>query len=384
LATGRSDAVPVCDPVSVPRIGTLKDVFDPESVDTRRGKEQSMNFIRHPDALVPGAGSLARMGACLALAMAAISASAAQVETLVVDVAAQSGFPTYRAPPLIVDFFGGNGVGLPFNGLPVGGLPGVERVKTSPSAPLLDAAAASGTGNSSFGIWSVSGSSTASAEFGKVGAAGSGTMASSGDANTVAGFEAAALFTDSMTVPDALRNGQLGSAILHFSIDGSLAVSSGSAAFFANYQKDSGPIFTLMTASIQAGTPTFFPSTGSGAAGYVVTPTSISGAGVFDTVPLDLVFGTPFDLTFGVFAYAIPRAGSASSSFASTALLTGIDIFDAAGRRIEDFSIVSGSGTLYGPRGVQVAAVPEPTTTALLATGLAAMLAARRRRRRSC
>jgi hypothetical protein len=129
-----------------------------------------------------------------------------------------------------------------------------------------------------------------------------------------------------MTVPDAVRNGQAGSAVLHFSVDGSLAVSGGSAAFFANYQKDGGPIFTFMTASIQAGTPGFYPSGGSGTAGYVISPTSISGSGVFDTQPIDLVFGTSFDLTFGVFAYAMPRAGSASSSFASTALLTGIDI----------------------------------------------------------
>lgn len=341
-----------------------------------------MKTIDRPDVPASAARRRARAASILAFALAAGSAGAAQVETFVVDVAAQSGFPTYRAPQLIVDFFGGNGVGLPFIGLPVGGLPGVERVNTSSTGPLLDSATASGGGDSIFGNWTASGSSSANAAFGKVGAAGAGSMTGSGDANSVSGFEAAALFTDSMTVPDALRNGQAGTAVLHFSVDGSLAVNGGSAAFFANYQKDSGPIFTLMTASIQAGTPSFFPSTGSGAAGYVITPTSISGGGVFDTVPLEVVFGKPFDLTFGVFAYAIPRAGSASASFASTALLTGIDIFDAAGRRIDDFSIVSGSGTIYGPNGVvPVAAVPEPATTALLATGLAGMLVALRRRR---
>lgn len=337
--------------------------------------------IHHPKYRVRMPRPLAQILSCTALAAAATSAGAAQVDTLVVAAVGQSGLPTYRAPPLIVDFFGGNGVGLPFNGLPVGGLAGAERSKTSPSAPWLDAATASGGGDSIFGSWSASGSSSAYAAFGKVGAAGSGSMVGSGDANSVAGFEAAALYTDAMTVPDAVRHGQAGSAVLHFSIDGSLAVSGGSAAFFANYRKDDGPIFTLMTASIQAGTPGFFPSGSSGAAGYAISPTSISGGGVFDTVPLDIVFGTPFDLTFGVFAYALPRAGSADSSFASTALLTGIDIFDAEGRRIDDFRIVSGSGALYGPHGLQVAPVPEPTTAAMLAAGLAGMLAAWRRRR---
>jgi len=344
-------------------------------------REHPLEVARHLKTRARIVRPLARVLFVAALATAAMSAGAAQVETLVVDVAAQSGFPTYRAPPLIVDFFVGTGVGLPLNGLPVGGLPGVERSMTSPSGPLFDSATASGGGNSIFGNWSASGSSSANASFGKVGAAGSGSMVSSGDANSVSGFEAAALFTESMTVPDAVRNGQAGSAVLHFSVDGSLAVSGGSAAFFANYQKDSGPIFTLMTASIQAGTPSFFPSGSSGAAGYVITPGSISGGGVFDTVPLDLVFGTPFELTFGVFAYALPRVGSATSSFASTALLTGIDIFDAAGRPLDDFTIVSGSGTLYGPHGLQVAAVPEPTTAALLAAGLAGMFGAWRRRR---
>lgn len=53
---------------------------------------------------------------------------------------------------------------------------------------------------------------------------------------------------------------------------------------------------------------------------------------------------------------------------------TGIDIFDAAGRPIDDFTTVSGSATPHGPQGLQIAAVPEPTTTALLVIGLEAAI----------
>lgn len=317
-----------------------------------------------------------------AFAVQAPRAGAAQLETLVVDVAAQSPYPTYRAPPLVVDFVGANGVGLPFNGLPVGGLPGIERGATSFTGPWLDSASVTGTGDSSFGLWSGAGSSSANAAYGRVGAAGAGTMAGFSDGNTVVGFEAAALFSDSFTVADPLPKGQRGIAVLHFGVDGSLSVSGSSgAAVYANYRQGDGPVFTLKSATIQGGSSTFYGGLGSGASGYVVTPTSIGGSGVFDTQPLELTFGSAFDLTFGVFAYAIPRRGGADSSFGSTAPLTGIDIFDQFGQRVDDFTIASASGTRYGGHGVEVAAVPEPTTTALLGTGLAAMLAAWRKRR---
>ena len=128
--------------------------------------------------------------------------------------------------------------------------------------------------------------------------------------------------------------------------------------------------------------PDLVPRSGAGHDGFTITPNSISGSGVFDTNPLNLTYGTAFDLTFGLLAYALPRDGSASSNFISTALLTGIDVFDSQGNKIDDFSILSGSGTRYDANGVHLAAVPEPTTLAFLGTGAFGLFACRFLRRR--
>jgi hypothetical protein len=140
----------------------------------------------------------------------------------------------------------------------------------------------------------------------------------------------------------------------------------------ANYQQNSAPIYTLMAANLQPASPPYFvPSTGTGHDGFTIGASSISGIGVFDTNPLSLTYGTAFDFSFGLLAYAMPRDGSASSTFSSTALLTGIDVFDALGNPVNDFSILSESGTVYDASGVHLApSVPEPNTLALLATGM--------------
>ena len=326
-----------------------------------------------------------------ALARAALAATtvlvpaahAAQLQTYVLDVAAQSGFPTYRVPAPVLDFFGPNGLGIPFNGLPAGGLPGVDRLTTASTGTLADAAAALGSGDSIFGPWSASGSSTSSAAFGKLGASGTGSRLGIGDANTVVGFEGFGRYTDSMAIDKPLLTGTSGTTVLHFGVDGSLARSGVSTVGVAvNYQQDAGPVYTLMSAILQpAGASNFVPLSGPGRAGFSITDTAVSGSGVFDTTALPITFGDPFEFSLGLLAYAMPRDGTATSSFASTVLLTGIDVFDSEGRRVADFSIVSGSGTRYDADGVHIAAVPEPTTSALLGLGVLGLFAARRARR---
>jgi hypothetical protein len=309
-----------------------------------------------------------------AFGIAAQPASASQIQTYVLDVSGQSSYGTYSVPSPVLDFFGPTGLAIPSNGLPTGGLPGVARLTTGASGVLVDSAAASGSGDSTFGSWSANGSSSANATYGKVGAEGSGTRLHIGDGNTVVGFEGFGIFTDSLTFNSASLNGTVGSTIFHFTIDGTvLSVGAvNTVGMVANYQQNSAPIYTLMAANLQPASPPYFvPSTGTGHDGFTIGASSISGIGVFDTNPLSLTYGTAFDFSFGLLAYAMPRDGSASSTFSSTALLTGIDVFDALGNPVNDFSILSESGTVYDASGVHLApSVPEPNTLALLATGM--------------
>jgi PEP-CTERM motif len=101
--------------------------------------------------------------------------------------------------------------------------------------------------------------------------------------------------------------------------------------------------------------------TGDGVNGYTVA----GSTGFAMNIPM--VFGTAIDVSFQMWVATLPRANVGLLT-ASSARLTGIRVFDAAGNLIDNFSITAGSGTLYGPG--DVIAVPEPGSWLLTLAGL--------------
>ena len=124
-------------------------------------------------------------------------------------------------------------------------------------------------------------------------------------------------------------------------------------------------------------------TTGSAATGYTVAGTTSF------TLNIPITFGVATDITFGLWAAVLPSsslgmpiASGGAASFLSTARLTGIEVLGPTGLPLPTVSIVSASGTVYGPGGV-VSSVPEPAGAALMLLGLLLLLPAVQAQRRA-
>ncbi len=315
---------------------------------------------------------------------------AANVETFVLAVGGQSNYTTYGSAPAVFNFFG-SGVPIPGNpaGLAASNVAGGYRHQSAASGPI----------NDTFNVTSASfattwrstnqfvGSSSANAVSGKVGAKATGNFNGWGDANTVTGAESFGAFSETITFDDPLVPvGTLGQFVFRFTLDGSITVPAGigTAGARVNYQQDSGPIYTLVNAQVDPRfSPTLFPYSGPGRAGFSLTSTSIIGSGAFDTFQLPMTWGTPTSFKLGLQSYLIPAKDAVMDvSFESSATLTGIDAYayllDLNGvrqwRKIESFSVDTESGAVYGPAGVDLTGIPEVRPICLVGLALGLMV----------
>lgn len=301
---------------------------------------------------------------CLALIILAITpARAGSIEAFAGTVGGTATSCSTFGPPSPISFFGspGFGIGINGNGISDCGLQGSLVDNIAAFGPVT----AANSVNASYSGGNFAGTANAVSNYGVVGASSHGVV--TGFTSTEDEAAGAGLWTDTLTINGGTPFTQ-GSVKYTFTIDGSL--NSGSNPPFTSQvlaglglQQGSffqGNIFTSSASSGSTGTilgNTSYP-------GFTMGSGTVSGSGTFASVPINFIFGVPFTLEVGLYAEAFPATGSTSdANFLATAGLTGIQVLDASGAPLTDFTIVSGSGAQYGASGlISDPAAPEPAT----------------------
>lgn len=284
-------------------------------------------------------------------------------------------------PAAELAFFTFSPPNVPICGIAASGYSGGYRTQTATVGPLTQSDALGpvilGPPIRSPGFYS--GTADSRASYGSLGAASHSEINGGLPESNIALFEsvAAATFADTLTATSPLvASLSAGSVRYQFHVDGSLSALGTPAPFFfgetymvLDVQQGTGPVFEVMNATVRRG--------GVGRisgiplpAGWATSMGSLAGDSTFYSLSLPIVWGQPWDVKVGLLAWSY---GTADSLFLSTARLTGLELFDANGLRVDDFSLSAASGTDY------LNAVPEPGTWALLLVGLGAILLRARR-----
>lgn len=336
---------------------------------------------------------------CLSLALAAwVPAHAAPgLESYALTAGGASAAPpgappfacaTFGPDPRAANFLGGFQVGLPTDS---GCGVGIDSRLATATSGSVQVAATLAVGFGQPGdIRSFVGSAAGRAGYGDLGASAAASYNGNTDSATVSGAQAFGRQIETMTFAGAAGGGIFRPT---FTVDGSLfnvGRTDSQLAFF--YSVGNGPNFLAFRIQNSRGTISFYKPGGYVATlpGMTVTGDLANGLNVAGSttffIDIPMVFGTAFDVSYGLWAASLPSssaglltASAGDVSFISSARMTGIDVFTAAGQPVSNFTVSAGSGTLYGAGGV-LPQVPEPATWLLMGLGVAVLVAHRPRR----
>ncbi|WP_457424397.1 PEP-CTERM sorting domain-containing protein [Roseateles sp. P5_E7] len=235
----------------------------------------------------------------------------------------------------------------------------------------------------------LTGNAQARAGYGNLGVQAVANYGGTSDNGTVAGAQAGARQIESLTVGGGSGNGIYRQT---FTIDGSLFnVGRSDSEIEFGYSYGTIPMRMAFRITSQRGgvvgmyaDGSFQPSLpGMTVTGDLGTGFTVAGSTTF-SFDIPIVFGVAQDVGLSLWAAILPSssagqltASAGDASFFSTAKLTGIQVFDSGGQAVNNFTVISGSGTLYGPGGV--VAVPEPSVALLFCAGLLCLGGLRRR-----
>jgi hypothetical protein len=315
----------------------------------------------------------------LGLSLAASAAPSLQAFTGVIGGKGNSSIPlgctTYGPPPELSWLFSSAMPSIPAGGIAACGYSGGTSSVIGTVGPVSDSRSLAPVilGNPGFSGF-FDGSAAAIARYGQLGAQAAGNVTAP-PGNPVALFSSGsgAFFTDTFMVTSPhVVNTRPGFVRYEFTLDGSLAAPGaagselfGQARTQLSFEHGGIPGYILATLDVIRGSVGTV-NNGAAPAGWLATTGSLSGAGSFLSLELPIVWGQAWEATFGLMTWAY---GTADASFLTTARLTGFQFFDENRSAVTDFSVAAASGTNYlGPP------IPEPSSFALLAAGLAALV----------
>lgn len=271
------------------------------------------------------------------------------------------------------------GVVLPLEGFAGCSLGGNIDSQIAATGPLTALASA----NAPVGGGSFVGQASAQAGYGRLGVAANGTMTGESTSSTYRQTAGFARFQDTLTLSNpGIATGTTGSVDFAFLIDGVLKslhnapyTQQGDIALGIRVGSGVGnaaraPWYSFMGTVLNDSLP-YVRGGGSGMPGaFVLSPGSMQGsANVLSTANFEFRWGEAFEVEVALLTSVSPCCWGTSldSNFISSAVLTGISA-RAGGVPVADFTVLSASGTGYGPGGLLP--VPEPASVALWAGGL--------------